>query len=131
MIVTAVSACDAADIFLSAATAKSWAVDATSAETAETAATSASQLAVWEQESSLYNIPLSSWTYRIHVYSFSGLSERLKLWSDGKNSLQGIVQRFKTIRWVGVVEMSLEWFKNWGTNLQMWRFLKPNEGDNS
>ena len=28
-------------------------------------------------------------------------------------------------------EMPLEHFKNWGTDLQMWRFLKPNKGDNS
>ena len=76
-------------------------------------------------------MPLSSWTYRIDAYSFSGLSELLKLKSDGKNSLQGIMQRFKTLRRVGVFETPLERFKNWGTDLRMWGFLKPNEGDNS
>ena len=57
------------------------------------------------------NMPLSSWTYRIDAYSFSGLSELLKLKSDGKNSLQGIMQRFKTLRRVGVFETPLERFK--------------------
>jgi hypothetical protein len=41
------------------------------------------------------------------------------------------VQRFKTIRCVGVFETPLGALKNWGTNLQMWCFLKPNKGDNS
>jgi hypothetical protein len=32
---------------------------------------------------------------------------------------------------VGVFESPLERFKNWGTDLRIWGFLKPNEGDNS
>ena len=129
MIATAASACDAAEINPSAATAKSQELDAVSAETAESAETYAPQLAIREQGSLSCNMPLSSWTYRINAYSFSGLSELLKLRSDGKNSLRGIVQRFKSIRRVGVFESPLERFKNWGTDLRMWGFLKPNEGD--
>jgi hypothetical protein len=59
----------------------------------------------------------SSWTYRIDVYSFSGLLELLKLRSDGKNSLRGIIQRFKTMCRVGVFKTPLERFKKWGTDL--------------
>ena len=112
MIATAASACDAAEINPSAATAKSRELDAVSAETAESAGTYAPQLAIREQGSLSCNMPLSFWTNRINAYSFSGLSELLKLRSDGKNSLRGIVQRFETICRVGVFETPLERFKN-------------------
>ena len=98
MIAPAASACDAAEINPSAATAKSRELDAVSAETAESAETYAPQLAIREQGSLSCNMPLSSWTYCIDAYSFSGLSELLKSTSDGKNSLEGIEQIFKTIR---------------------------------
>ena len=117
MIATAASTCDAAAI---------------EAASAETAVTSASQVAVGgEQEVLSLIMPLPSWTYRIDAYSFSGQPDFSKLRSDGKNSLRGVVQRFKSIRRVGVFETPLERLKNWGTDLRMWRFLKPNEGDNS
>jgi hypothetical protein len=76
-------------------------------------------------------MPISSWTYRTDAYCFTGLLELQKLQSDGKHSLRGVVQRFKTIRRVGVFETQLERFKSWGTDLRMWRFLEPEEGDNS
>ena len=117
MIATAASTCDAAAI---------------EAASAETAVTSASQVAVrGEQEVLSLIMPLPSWTYRIDAYSFSGQPDFSKLRSDGKNSLRGVVQRFKSIRRVGVFETPLERLKNWGTDLRMWRFLKRNEGDNS
>ncbi len=77
------------------------------------------------------DMPISSWTYRTDAYCFTGLSEVQKLQKDGKHSLQGVVQRFKTICRVGVFETQLERFKSWGTDLQMWRFLEPEEGNNS
>ena len=89
MIATAASARDAAEMNCSVATAKSRELDAVSAEMAESAETYAPQLEIRKQGNFLScNMPLSSWTYCIDAYSFSGLSELvLKLRSDGKNSL--------------------------------------------
>ncbi|KAI2512121.1 hypothetical protein MHU86_2208 [Fragilaria crotonensis] len=93
--------------------------------------TASSSLGAKAPQSLSCDMPLSSWTYRTDAYCFTGLSELQKLPSDGKHSLRGVVQRFKTIRRVGVFETQLERFKGWGTDLRMWRFLEPNEGDNS
>jgi hypothetical protein len=90
-----------------------------------------SSLAAGDPQNLSCNMPISSWTYRTDAYRFTGLLELQKLQSDGKHSLRGVVQRFKTIRRVGVFETQLERFKSWGTDLRMWRFLDSSEGDNS